>query len=527
MARSGQSIKFYVPGIIVVIFITTTVLTALIALWVFAFQNSEESVYFDNYLLRVLSFTVIQAVLSTVLSLILAIILAKAIYHLQFTGKKALIRILSLTVVLPSLVVVTGLLTVYGNSGWLAQLCDYFSWDYSLSIYGLNGILIAHVFLNFPFAARYCYQSLLLTPNEQKQLSQQLGLSYLQTFRYLELPIIIKQLFPLSGLIFMMCFSSFATVLALSGGPKYTTIEVAIYQAVRDFELQQAVVLSIIQLLFCISFMLLLKRLEPKHAPLLSHNIKPYQIKIAVWQKLLCIFIVIASSIFILGPLLAIIVNGLYYFSFSFLSSSLIQALSTSLIIALCSAILAMLQAILLLSANSRLQLLGKNRLSEGLMLLGSLILAVPSMVLSAGFFILFYSYTDSPIFVFVLMVISNSFLALPFILKQLASPLADLTKQYSYLSQSLNINGLRYFYIIEFKGLKKLFAYSFALACIMSLGDFGIVALFGGQDFMTLPYYLYELLSHYRYQESAFVALILLVMSFLLMTLFEYSNYD
>lgn len=527
MARCGQSIKIYLPGFTVVLFVSTTVFTALIALWLFAFEHSDEGFYWDNYLFRVVSFTFIQATLSTFISIILAVVLAKALYQTQFIGKNLLIRILSLTVVLPSLVVITGLLTVYGHTGWLAWLCDYFSINYSLSIYGLNGILVAHVFLNFPFAARYCYQSLLLIPNEQKQLSQQLGFSYLQTFRYLEFPIIIKQLLPLGGLIFMMCFSSFATVLALSGGPKYTTIEVAIYQAVRDFELQQAVILSCIQLLFCCGFMLILKRLEPKQAPQLIHNIKPYLVKITHRQKLLSYIVIVASSLFILTPLLAVIWDGLYYFSTSFLTSSLLQALLTSVLIALCSALLAMLQAMLLLSTNSQLQLRGKMRLSESSMLLGSLILAVPSMVLSAGFFILFYSYTDSPLFIFVLMVICNSFLTLPFILKQLATPLADLTKRYYFLSQSLNIKGLHYFYLVEFKALKKLLAYNFALSCIMSMGDFGIVALFGGQDFMTLPYYLYELLSHYRYQESAFVALILLVISFLLMTLFEYASYD
>lgn len=528
MARRGQSIgRYLLPGAIVALFIAIVVLTALLGLWLFAFEAGHDSIYFDSYLFRVIAFTFIQAALSTIISVILAIILSKALYQCQFIGKVLLLRVLSLTVVLPSLVVITGLLTVYGNSGWLAKLCDYFSIDYSLSIYGLNGILVAHVFLNFPFAARYCYQSLSLIPNEQRQLCQQLGLSYLQTFRYLEWPIIIKQLFPLSGLIFMMCFSSFATVLALSGGPKYTTIEVAIYQAVRDFELQQAVILSFIQLLFCFGFMLLLKRLEPKQTPLLMSNIKRYQIKMTIPQKILSYLVLLLCSAFILTPLIAIIVDGLYYLSGSFFTNSLIQALLTSIMVALASAILAMLQGTAILWTNSRLLLQGKNKLSEILMLLGSLILAVPSMVLSAGFFILFYGQTDNPLFIFMLMVISNSFLVLPFILKQLAMPLADITKQYNYLAKSLNISGFRYLYLIEFKALKKLFAYNFALTCIMSMGDFGIVALFGGQDFMTLPYYLYELLSHYRYQESAFVAMLLLLISFLLMTLFEYASYD
>lgn len=34
-----------------------------------------------------------------------------------------------------------------------------------------------------------------------------------------------------AALIFMLCFASFATVLSLGGGPKATTIELAIYRA--------------------------------------------------------------------------------------------------------------------------------------------------------------------------------------------------------------------------------------------------------------------------------------------------------
>ncbi|RKS87452.1 thiamine transport system permease protein [Orbus hercynius] len=527
MARRCQPIRCYLPGIIVVLVITSVVLSALAALWFLAFESSDNIISFDAYLGRVLLFTFMQAALSTVISIVLAVCLAKALYQTQFWGKTWLLRTLSLTFVLPSLVVVTGLLTVYGNRGWLAQLCHDLQLDYDFTIYGLNGILIAHIFLNFPFATRYCYQSLLLIPNEQKQLAQQLGLSYLQTLRYLELPVIIKQLLPLSGLIFMMCFSSFATVLALSGGPKYTTIEVAIYQAVRDFELQQAVILSFIQLFFCLSFMMVLKRLEPKYTPSLLSNFKAYQVKTTLGQKWLSYGIIVLAAVFILAPLLAIIVDGVYQFSTRFLTPSLISALWTSLSVALCSAALAMILATSLLWTNSRLLLQGKQQLSEGLMLLGALILAIPSMVIAAGLFILFYNQVDNVPFIFMLVVICNSFLALPFILKQLAVPLADLTKQYHFLTQSLNIHGLNYFFLIDLKALKKLFAYCFALACIMSMGDFGIVALFGGQTFMTLPYYLYELLAHYRYDEAAFTALLLLVISFVFMTLFEYVSDD
>src|SRR3546814_3514614 len=55
----------------------------------------------------------------------------------------------------------------------------------------------------------------------------------------------------------MLCFTSFAVVLTLGGGPKATTLEVAVYQALRfDFDLGRAVTLALVQLLLCTAIVL-------------------------------------------------------------------------------------------------------------------------------------------------------------------------------------------------------------------------------------------------------------------------------
>src|SRR3546814_6948604 len=60
----------------------------------------------------------------------------------------------------------------------------------------------------------------------------------------------------------MLCFTSFAVVLTLGGGPKATTLEVAVYQALRfDFDLGRAVTLALVQLLLCGAIVLAVLRL--------------------------------------------------------------------------------------------------------------------------------------------------------------------------------------------------------------------------------------------------------------------------
>ncbi|MGH6819767.1 MAG: thiamine/thiamine pyrophosphate ABC transporter permease ThiP, partial [Methylocella sp.] len=99
----------------------------------------------DPYLLHVTAFTLVQAGLSTALSLAVGMPVARALARRRFAGRNTIIRLLALPLALPAIVTVLGIVEIYGASGWLYGLFD---------IYGLQGILLAHVFFNFPIAAR-------------------------------------------------------------------------------------------------------------------------------------------------------------------------------------------------------------------------------------------------------------------------------------------------------------------------------------------------------------------------------------
>ena len=48
------------------------------------------------------------------------------------------------------------------------------------------------------------------------------------------------------------------------------------------------------------------------------------------------------------------------------------------------------------------------------------------------------------------------------------------------------------------------------------------MIALFGNENFRTLPFYLYQQIGSYRSQDGAVTALLLLLLCFLLFTLIE-----
>ncbi|MFX4002066.1 hypothetical protein ACJBX4_10665, partial [Streptococcus suis] len=61
--------------------------------------------------------------------------------------------------------------------------------------------------------------------------------------------------------------------------------------------------------------------------------------------------------------------------------------------------------------------------------------------------------------------------------------------------------------------------------AFALSLGDFTAIALFGNQDFSSLPRLLYQQLGHYRSQEAVVTALILLLLCALIFLVIEKTD--
>ena len=203
-------------------------------------------------MLRVLQFTLLQAGLSTLLSLILGLALARALARQDFPGRALVLRLLNLPLALPAIVVIIGIVGVYGSSGWLGG---------AVALYGLQGILLAHVFFNAPLAARLLLGELERIPAESWKLAAQLQFRDIDVFRLVEWPQLRAALPGVALLIFLLCAASFAVVLTLGGGPRATTLEVAIYQSLRaDFDPQRAAALAMVQLALCAALALLAQR---------------------------------------------------------------------------------------------------------------------------------------------------------------------------------------------------------------------------------------------------------------------------
>ncbi|NLS43703.1 thiamine/thiamine pyrophosphate ABC transporter permease ThiP [BEV proteobacterium] len=512
------------PGLFIAALPVGVALLAFGALWHQAPVTPWQTLWGDSYVWYVVRFTFWQALLSALLSTLPAIVLARALYRRHFPGRTWLLRLCAMTLVLPVLVAVFGILRVYGRQGWLAQGLSALGIDYTFSPYGLQGILLAHVFFNLPLATRLLLQALESISTEQRQLAAQLGMNAWQTFRLIEWPWLRRQILSSAALIFMLCFASFATVLSLGGGPRATTIELAIYQALSfDYDPARAAGLALIQMVCCLGLVLLSQRLGSWFAVGNTQQLRWRNPQDSLAGRLGETVIIVAALLLLLPPLIAVVLDGLSLAMLAVLKQpALWQTLWTSLRIALGAGVLCVILTLMLLWSSRELKL-RQQRLAGQLMdISGLLILAMPGIVLATGFFLVLNNTVGIPTSPYGLVVATNALMATPYALKVLENPMLDIAQRYNLLCQSLDIRGWHRLRLIELRALQQPIAQAMAFACVLSVGDFGIIALFGNEQFRTLPFYLYQQIGAYRSADGAVTALLLMLLCFALFTVME-----
>ena len=203
-------------------------------------------------------FTIFQALMSAAISVILAVPVARALARRRFVGRQLLITLLGAPFLLPVIVAVLGLLAVFCRGGIANDTLALLGFS-PISIFGLHGVVLAHVFFNLPLAIRFILQGWLTIPAERFRLAATLNAP---VGRLLELPMLRAVLPSTFLVIFLICLTSFAVALTMGGGPRATTVELAIYQALRfDFDLGRAALLACIQFALCIGAALLAWRI--------------------------------------------------------------------------------------------------------------------------------------------------------------------------------------------------------------------------------------------------------------------------
>ncbi|MEY9533987.1 thiamine/thiamine pyrophosphate ABC transporter permease ThiP [Sinorhizobium fredii] len=474
---------------------------------------------FDDYIWRVTRFTLLQASLSTVLSILFSIPVSRALARqASFPGRIWMLRLMALPLGLPALVAALGLIEVWGRQGLLNKGLAALGLQQPISIYGLFGILVAHVFFNMPLASRLMLAGLERIPPEYWRSSANLGMGSLAIFRFVEWPAIRGLLPGIAGLVFMLCATSFTLVLTLGGGPAASTIEVAIYQALRfDFDPPRAIALSSLQVVLTGTLLVALKYLAPPPEEGATSGRATRRFDgLSSASRLVDGAWLVLALLFVGLPFAAIAVSGMQADLARLVGEPAVRrALASSIAIALPSAIISVAMAALMIRTQ-RLLLARRRRGMPDRLFAGaigastSFILLAPPVVLGAGWFLLLRPFGDVARFAPFVVIAINALMALPFVHRVLAPAMATHAARTGRLAASLGIGGFHRLRWIDWPALRKplLMAFSFALA--LSLGDLGAVALFGSQDLATLPWLLYSRMGSYRTADAAGLALLL-----------------
>lgn len=459
-------------------------------------------------------FTLTQAVLSAALSTLLAIPVARALARRRFYGRRVLIMLFGAPFLLPVIVAVLGLLAVFGQAGVLNAGLSALGLP-NVRIYGLHGVVLAHVFFNLPLAVRLILQAWLAIPTERFRAAAALGFGPRDMVTHIEAPMLRAALPGAFLVIFLICLSSFAVALTLGGGPRATTVELAIYQAFTfEFDLGRAARLASVQFAMAgVAGLLAFRLMVPAaFGAGLDRPVERWDGRSAGARAVDAAAIALAAA-FLLVPLAMVVAAGAP--RVAFLPGPVWLAALRSVLVALGSVAVMLALALPLALAAAR----SHRPWAEGV---GLLMIAASPLVMGTGLFILLFPLADPTRLALPVTALVNAAASLPFALRALVPALRDVETQYGALAVSLGMRARDRLRLVTLPRARRPLGFAMGLTAALSMGDLGVIALFSRADAPTLPLALYRLMGAYRMDDAAGAALLLLALSLALFWVFD-----
>lgn len=461
---------------------------------------------FSASTLRVLGFTLGQALLSTVLTLLLGLPGAYLFARYDFPGKRLLNALTTVPFVLPTVVVATAFTAVLGPKSPLnALLMD----ELNLSRppldlrYTLGGILLAHVFYNYTLVLRMVGGFWANLDPRLPQAARTLGASPWRAFREVTLPLLLPALGAAAMLVFIFCFTSFGVVLIL-GGPRFVTLEVAIYRQAIDFgKFPVAAGLSLVQVAFTLVLTLTYTRLQSGLArPLDLRSREVTQRRPRSAREIAFVAANAGVALVLLaGPLLTLVVRSFdagsrYYTALfenprrSIFYVSPIVAVGNSVKFALATVVLALMLGLL---ASLALYRRKRGWLIDALFMLP---LGTSAVTLGLGYLLAMgrppLDLREEP----ALIVLGHTLVALPFVVRNVMPALQSIRPSLREAAATLGAPPRSVFVRVDLPIVWRALAVGAVFAFTVSMGEFGATSMIARPELPTIPIAIYRFLS-------------------------------
>ncbi len=490
------------------------------------------------YYRELLSFTFWQALFSTIFTLLAGLPAAYAFARYRFIGKTVLRAILTVPFVLPTVVVATAFLALFGPRSRLnLTLISAFGLDappINLQ-HTLTLIFLAHIFYNLTVVIRLVGGFWASLDPKLEEAAAVLGASPWKVFREVTLPLLLPTLGAAALLIFLFTFTSFGVILIL-GGPQYSTLEVEIYrQTVNYFNLPLAAALSLVQMGFTFLLMTLYTHIQARATVPLSLR-SQRSVEKTAHTRLSRLFLLLAVGIpalFVVAPLLALLERSIglgdgfslqYYLLLAenerrtvvghtplfAVRNSLLFAMATTLI----SLFLGVLSAYLLTPTRKKSAPATWRRVLEPTFLLP---LGTSAVTLGFGFIV---ALDESPLNLrtsILLIPIAHSLIAFPFVVRSILPVLRSINPALREAAAVLGATSSRLLREIDLPILARPILVGAVFAFAISMGEFGATSLIKRPEWPTMPVIIFEYLARpgiSNYGRALAMSVILMVVT-------------
>ena len=461
---------------------------------------------------NVIKFTFLQAFIATAISITLGFLFSLILY-ISGKNQKIISSFLNFCFILPVIFISFGFIFFFSSKGPVSVFFQYFFDEYSFRIFSLSGIIIVTSYFNIALNANFFFRKLVNIPENYLKILKLNGIPFSKSIVYQLRSYIFSGYFSVLILTLVFCIGNFTIVYLLAGSPNLTTIELAIYQSINfDANLKNGIILGIIQLviiLFFSSFAL---------SKTINFNSTTSFKKTVIYRKSNIIFDIlfwIIVSIFCV-PFL-VLFKGLYNFNLNSLFSYIFfECFFNSIFVSISSLTISLILSLSSLSIYR--ELMERNFLSHKIIFTSiSILLFVPSLSLSAMIFYLNFT-LGFLLNNFLIVTLINSFFITPIIFIFLINKFMENSKSEYRNSYLFNIHPLiRLIYIDMPKIRNELLLISSAVF-ILSLGDLTSVTIFNDSSFKTIPLYISQLYSSYRYDDAFFILSIFIIFILILM---------
>ncbi|MDP6792954.1 MAG: iron ABC transporter permease [Anaerolineales bacterium] len=476
----------------------------------------------DPYVLRTLWFTIWQAVLSTLLTLLVGLPGAYLIGRYRFRGKALLRALTAIPFIMPTVVVAAGFNALLGGRGWInlgLMRALQLETPPLLIINTLWAILLAHVFYNTTIVIRLVGDFWARLDPRMTQAARTLGATSWRTFTHITVPLLSPAVLTAAMLVFIFNFTSFGVILIL-GGPRFATLEVAIYrQTLNFFNLPLAALLSLLQLVCTLGLTIAYTRLAARVSqPLSVRSPQITQRRLTKWRTRLAAGVIIVGLLALLvAPLGALAARSTFKleadrgergavttgFTLNYYRELFINRRQALFFVTPIETIgISLRNALLTVALSLGLglpaagMLARRTRFGRWLDPILMLPLGTSAVTLGFGFIIAFnrppLNLRASPL----LLPLAHTLVAFPFVIRSLLPAWTSIRPQLRQAAAVLGSSPSRVWREIDLPLIGRAAIVAAAFAFTISLGEFGATALLSRPEFPTVPVAIYRYLS-------------------------------